>query len=107
VLLVGCPAEFVAACQEAGGRVAVSTRECDLPSARAVARAEGPFVIVVTEDVYQKGARELDALAREAGTPLLRIGTAEVRDASCRRHLAQAIAESAVDGDADGSSSLC
>jgi hypothetical protein len=107
VLLVGCPAELVAACQKAGDQVAVTTQECNLGSARAAALASRPFVIVTIEDVYQKGARELDALVRELKASLLRIDGADLRDGSCCRHLALAITESAVGGDADGTPPVC
>lgn len=106
VLVVGCPAEFVAACREAGNRLAVAVRDCDVGALRgadpAGASLGQPFAVIVTEDLYRFAAAELDALARGAGASLIRIEAKDACGHDARTLLVDAIFESAATGPGSG-----
>ena len=96
VLLVGCPAELVAACREAGSRLAVAVEECD-PGAIGASAARRPFAILVSEAMYRANSGAFDALTRKGSTPLLRLEDGEVSHEDAPRLLAEAVLGAAVE----------
>lgn len=98
VLLVGCPAGFVAACREEACRLGVAVRECDPASA---GWSDWLFAVVVTEDAYQERPYELEALARKARVALLRVDALDLCRPGSERALAAAVFESAASLDED------
>lgn len=102
VIVVGCPADLVQICQDAGVRHGVTVRECDLRSIRSVTATCQPFAVIVTEDLYQFDPEMLDAVVRQGAASLMRIGIEEAEDDSARRLLVEAIFESAATGPGSG-----
>jgi hypothetical protein len=102
VLVAGCPADFMATCGEAGARLGVAVRECDLRSIRAVIATLQPFAVLVMEELYQSDPGAFDAVIREMPTSLLRIESHDVRTDEARKLLVSAIFESAATGPGSG-----
>lgn len=102
VIVVGCPAAFLATCQDAGARHGVGVRECDLRSLRAAMATSQPFAVIVMEDLYRFDPEVFDVTVRQGGTSLMRIGLREAEDDSARRLLIEAIFESAATGPGSG-----
>lgn len=102
VIVVGCPAAFIAACQDAGARHGVRVRECDLRSLRAAAATAQPFAVIVTEDLYRFDPEVFDAAVRQGAASLVRIGPREAEDDGARRLLVEAIVESAATAPGSG-----
>ncbi|WP_434042949.1 MULTISPECIES: hypothetical protein [Sorangium] len=95
VIVAGCPAEFVAVCREAGARLGVAVRECDLRSLRPTIAASQPYAIVVAEELYRFDAESFDAVIRQAPASLVRLDRWEASDDAARRLIIDAIFESA------------
>jgi hypothetical protein len=95
VLLVGCPADFVAVCYEAGGKLAVAVQDCGLEALRATASAGRPFAIIVMEELYRCDPEVFDAVSRGRATSLVRLDADEVRGSEAQRLLAEAVLEAA------------
>jgi hypothetical protein len=101
VLVIGCPATFVASCHESGGRLGVVVKECDLRSIRAAVSVSQPFAVIVTEDVYQSDAGTFDEVVRQAPASLVRLDSKHAADAASEL-LVDAIFESAATGPGSG-----
>lgn len=95
VIVAGCPAEFVAVCQEVGARFGVAVRECDLRSLRPTIAASQPYAVIVTEELYRFDAGSFDAVIRQAPASLVRVDRREASDDGRRRLLIEAVFESA------------
>jgi hypothetical protein len=102
VIVVGCPADFIAICQDAGVRHGVAVRACDLRSIREVTATSQAFAVIVTEDLYQFDPEVFDAVVRQGAASLMRIGIEEAEDDGARRLLVEAIFESAATGPGSG-----
>jgi hypothetical protein len=95
VLVVGCPAEFVGTCREAGARLGVAVRECDVRSIRTAVGLSQPFAVIVTEDLYQFDPEAFDTVARQVPASLVRIDSKHAREENVRELLVNAVFESA------------
>ncbi|WP_437276818.1 hypothetical protein WME90_37030 [Sorangium sp. So ce375] len=106
VIVAGCPAELVAACREAGARLGVTVRECDLRSLRPTIAASQPYAVIVMEDLYRFDREAFDSITRQAPASLVRIDRREVQDEAARRLLIDAIIESAATEPSSGIRSI-
>lgn len=95
VIVAGCPAELVAVCREAGARLGVTVRECDLRSLRSTNAASQPYAVIVMEDLYRFDREAFDSITRQAPASLVRVDRREADDEGARRLLVDAIFESA------------
>jgi len=91
VLLVGCPAELVTACREAGDRLDVTVQACDPGAMHAAAAGARPFVVLMMEELYRRDPAAVDALTHQ--TSLLRLEPEDVGRVGASRLLAEAILE--------------
>jgi hypothetical protein len=88
VVVVGGPADLVAAVRQAAGVAAAARVEtADLSNAATVAATHRPFAIVMSEDMYSFDAAEFDALARDVNATLIRIETDSATRAKLERML--------------------
>jgi len=91
VLLVGCPAELVTACREAGDRLDVTVHACDPGAMHAAAASARPFVVLMMEDLYRRDPAAIDALTHQ--TSVLRLEPEDMGRVDAPRLLAEAILE--------------
>lgn len=78
VIVVGGPADLIAAVRQSAGVAAAARVEtADLANAATVAATHRPFAIVMSEDVYSFDAAEFEALARDVNAALIRVETGE------------------------------
>ncbi|MEY4578148.1 MAG: hypothetical protein RL701_2851 [Pseudomonadota bacterium] len=88
VVVVGGPADLVAAVRQAAGVAAAARVEtADLANAATVAATHRPFAIVMSEDVYAFDSAEFEALARDVNATLIRIETGSMTRAKLERLL--------------------
>ncbi|WP_437587838.1 hypothetical protein [Sorangium sp. So ce1000] len=106
VIVAGCPAELVAACREAGARLGVAVRECDLRSLRPTIAASQPYAILVVEELYRFDREAFDSVTRQVPASLVRIDRQEAHDEAARRLLIDAIFESAATEPSSGIRSI-
>jgi hypothetical protein len=106
VIVAGCPAELVAICREAGARLGVTVRECDLRSLRPTIAASQPYAVIVMEDLYRFDREAFDSITRQAPASLVRIDRREAQDEAARRLLIDAIIESAATEPSSGIRSI-
>jgi hypothetical protein len=88
VVVVGGPADLVAAVRQAAGVAAAARVEtAELANAATVAATHRPFAIVMSEDVYAFDSAEFEALARDVNAALIRIETDSATRAKLERLL--------------------
>jgi hypothetical protein len=88
VVVVGGPAELVAAVRQAAGVLAAARVEtAELANAATIAATHRPFAIVMSEDVYAFDAAEFEALARDVNAALIRVETGGTTRAKLERTL--------------------
>jgi hypothetical protein len=76
VVVVGGPADLIAAVRQAAGVAAAARVEtADLANAATVVATHRPFAIVMSEDMYSFDAAEFEALARDVHAALIRVDT--------------------------------
>ena len=98
--------EAFAACREAGARLGVTVRECDLRSLRPTIAASQPYAVIVMEDLYRFDREAFDSITRQAPASLVRIDRREAQDEAARRLLIDAIIESAATEPSSGIRSI-
>ena len=88
VVVVGGPADLVAAVRQAAGVAAAARVEtADLANAATVAATHRPFAIVMSEDMYAFDSSEFEALARDVNAVLIRVETDSATRAKLERVL--------------------
>lgn len=88
VVVVGGPADLVAAVRQAAGVAAAARVEtADLGNAATVAATHRPFAIVMSEDMYAFDSSEFEALARDVNAVLIRVETDSATRAKLERVL--------------------
>jgi hypothetical protein len=88
VVVVGGPADLVAATRQAAGVAAAARIEtADLATAATVVATHRPFAIVMSEDFYAFDSAEFEALARDVSATLIRIDMANATQAKLERTL--------------------
>lgn len=88
VVVVGGPADLVAAVRQAAGVAAAARVEtAELSNAATVVATERPFAVVMSEDMYSFDAAEFEALARDVGASLIRVDTANATRTKLERIL--------------------
>ena len=88
VVVVGGPADLVAAVRQAAGVAAAARVEtADLANAATVAATHRPFAIVMSEDMYAFDSAEFEALARDVNAALIRVETDSATRAKLERML--------------------
>jgi hypothetical protein len=88
VVVVGGPADLIAAVRQAAGVAAAARVEtAELANAATVAATHRPFAIVMSEDVYSFDSAEFDALARDVNATLIRVETDSTTRAKLERTL--------------------
>ena len=88
VVVVGGPADLVAAVRQAAGVAAAARVEiADLANAATVAATHRPFAIVMSEDMYSFDSAEFEALARDVNAVLIRVETDSATRAKLERVL--------------------
>jgi len=88
VVVVGGPADLIAAVRQAAGVAAAARVEtAELANAATVVATHRPFAVVMSEDMYSFDAAEFEALARDVNATLIRVETDNATRAKLERTL--------------------
>lgn len=88
VVVVGGPADLIAATRQAAGVAAAARLEtAEIGNAATVVATHRPFAIVMSEDVYAFDSAEFEALARDVNAVLIRIDIDNATKAKLERTL--------------------